>query len=185
MTSIIRQLLDFARRRAPRRAPEELGPLVERILALLRPMANKRGAALVSEVPATLSLEVDGGHLQQALTNLVMNGLHAMKQPGTLRVRAEEVRATPPADVGGPEGAWVRLDVEDEGEGIAPDVLPHIFEPFYTTKDVGEGTGLGLSVSYGLVRDHGGWIDVRTEPGRGSCFSIYLPREDAACRAAS
>jgi signal transduction histidine kinase len=121
-------------------------------------------------------LEVDGGQVQQVLTNLVMNGLQAMKRPGTVRVRAAEVRATPPASEGGDEADYVRLDVEDEGDGIAPDVLPHVFEPFFTTKDVGEGTGLGLSVSYGLVRDHGGWIGVRSEPGRGSCFSIYLPR---------
>ena len=87
-----------------------------------------------------------------------------------------DVRATPPPDVGGPEAEWIRLDVEDEGQGISPEVLPHIFEPFFTTKDVGEGTGLGLAVSYGLVRDHGGWIDVRSELGRGSCFSVYLPK---------
>ncbi|XXF77659.1 HAMP domain-containing sensor histidine kinase [Myxococcaceae bacterium GXIMD 01537] len=185
MTGIIRQLLDFARRRPPRRAPENLGQLTQHTLALLKPLAARRGVELVSEVPESQVLEVDAGQLQQVLTNLVMNGLHSMRRPGALRVRAEDVRATPPADVGGAEGAWVRLDVEDEGEGIALDALPHIFEPFYTTKDVGEGTGLGLSVSYGLVRDHGGWIGVRTEPGRGSCFSIYLPREDAGCQAAS
>jgi signal transduction histidine kinase len=78
-------------------------------------------------------------------------------------------------ELGGPEAEWVRVDVADEGEGIAPDVLHRVFEPFFTTKDVGEGTGLGLSVSYGLIRDHGGWISVSSEPGSGSCFSIFLP----------
>ena len=80
-------------------------------------------------------------------------------------------------ELGGPEAEWVRLDVVDEGEGISPEVLPRVFEPFFTTKGVGEGTGLGLSVSYGLIRDHGGWISVSSEPGRGSCFSIFLPLE--------
>ena len=122
-------------------------------------------------------LEVDAGQLQQALTNLIVNGMQAMKQGGVLRVRLGRERALPPADLGGPEAEWVRLDVRDEGEGIAPEVLPHVFEPFFTTKDVGEGTGLGLSVSYGLIRDHGGWISVSSEPGRGSCFSIFLPGE--------
>jgi signal transduction histidine kinase len=77
--------------------------------------------------------------------------------------------------VDGGEGDYVRLDVVDEGSGIASEVLPHIFEPFFTTKGVGEGTGLGLSVSYGIVRDHGGWIAVDTAPGKGSRFSVFLP----------
>ncbi|MGZ3459582.1 MAG: sensor histidine kinase [Archangium sp.] len=177
MTGIIRQLLDFARRRTPRRTPEDLTRLVERTLALLQPMAARRHIALASEASGPMNLEVDAGQIQQALTNLVVNGLHAMKHPGTLRVRLERTRALPPADLGGPEAEWVRMDVTDEGEGISPEVLPHIFEPFFTTKDVGEGTGLGLSVSYGLIRDHGGWISVSSEPGRGSCFSIFLPPE--------
>jgi signal transduction histidine kinase len=185
MTRIIRQLLDFARRRAPQRSPEDLSLLVGRTLSLLKPMAHKRSVSLASEVPESLMLEVDAGQLQQVLTNLVMNGLQAMKNPGTLHVRAEPTRATPPADVGGPEADWLRLDVQDEGEGISAENLPHIFEPFFTTKDVGEGTGLGLSVSYGIIRDHGGWIAVRSEPGQGSCFSIYLPRGDTECQVAS
>ncbi|GMU07309.1 sensor histidine kinase [Corallococcus caeni] len=185
MTGIIRQLLDFARRRTPSRAPEDLSLLAERTFSLLKPMATKKGVTLSQEVPSGFTVEVDAGQFQQVLTNLVMNGLHAMHRPGTLRVRSRVLRATPPADVGGEEQDWVRLDVEDEGSGIPADVLPHVFEPFFTTKDVGEGTGLGLSVSYGMVRDHGGWIDVKSEPGRGSCFSIYLPPGTHACQAAS
>ncbi|KFE62364.1 sensor histidine kinase [Hyalangium minutum] len=185
MTRIIRQLLDFARRRSPQRAPEELAQLVTRTLSLLQPMASKRGVRIVSEVPEAITLQVDTGQLQQVLTNLVMNGLQAMKNPGTLRVGAGLARVTAPEEAGGNEAEWVRVDVADEGEGIAPEVLPHIFEPFFTTKDVGEGTGLGLSVSYGIIRDHGGWIDVRSEPEKGSCFSIYLPKEDSACQVAS
>ncbi|QRN98830.1 HAMP domain-containing histidine kinase [Archangium violaceum] len=177
MTAIIRQLLDFARRRTPRRAPENLNELVERTLTLLRPMATRRNIVLASEAPGPVNLEVDAGQIQQALTNLMVNGMHAMKRPGTLRVRLGREHALPPADLGGPEREWVRMDVTDEGEGISPEALPRIFEPFFTTKDVGEGTGLGLSVSYGLIRDHGGWISVSSEPGRGSCFSIFLPPE--------
>ncbi|PTL81198.1 sensor histidine kinase [Vitiosangium sp. GDMCC 1.1324] len=177
MTGIIRQLLDFARRRTPRRTPEDLTQLVERTLALLQPMAARRNIVLATEAPGPMNLEVDAGQLQQAITNLVVNGIQAMKRPGTLRVRLGRAHALPPVELGGPEAEWVRLDVTDEGEGIAPEVLPRIFEPFFTTKDVGEGTGLGLSVSYGLIRDHGGWISVSSEHGRGSCFSIFLPPE--------
>jgi signal transduction histidine kinase len=177
MTGIIRQLLDFARRRPPQRAPENLAELVSHTLQLLHPMAARRGILLTREAEGPLELEVDGAQLQQALTNLVVNGIQAMKRPGTLRVRLGRARAVPPPEVGGPEAGWVRLDVMDEGEGISPEALPRVFEPFFTTKDVGEGTGLGLSVSYGLIRDHGGWIAVSSEPGRGSCFSIFLPSE--------
>jgi two-component system, NtrC family, sensor kinase len=177
MTDIIRQLLDFARRRTPRRAPEDLAELVAQTLQLLQPLAVRRGIVLAFEASGPVNLEVDAGQIQQALTNLVVNGLQAMTRSGTLRVRLGHARAVPPADLGGPEAEWVRLDVMDEGEGISPEALPRIFEPFFTTKKIGEGTGLGLSVSYGLIRDHGGWISVSSEPGRGSCFSIFLPQE--------
>ena len=177
MTGIIRQLLDFSRRRTPQRAPEDLSVVVVRTLHLLRPLAARRNIVLAFEASGPELLEVDAGQIQQALTNLVVNGLQAMKRPGTLWVRLGHVRALPPADLGGPEAEWVRLDVVDEGEGISPEALPRVFEPFFTTKDVGEGTGLGLSVSYGLIREHGGWISVSSEPGRGSCFSIFLPLE--------
>jgi signal transduction histidine kinase len=83
---------------------------------------------------------------------------------------------SPPADVGGPGAVFcVRVSVADGGAGIAPEALPHVFEPFFTTKDVGEGTGLGLAVAWGIVREHGGWMDVQSQPGVGSRFHVYLP----------
>jgi two-component system, NtrC family, sensor kinase len=80
---------------------------------------------------------------------------------------------------GQPEHArtCVSVEVRDEGEGIAPEVLPHIFDPFFTTRDVGEGTGLGLAVSYGIAQEHGGWIEVQSELGQGSAFRVFLPAE--------
>ena len=126
-----------------------------------------------------------GGHRSVRLSDgkiLVVGG--TAQSDGALAQASAEIfdlnqhyvqRVTPPPGVDGGEGDFVRLDVVDEGSGIAPDVLPHIFEPFFTTKSVGEGTGLGLSVSYGIVRDHGGWIAVDTAQGKGSRFSVYLP----------
>jgi signal transduction histidine kinase len=76
----------------------------------------------------------------------------------------------------------VRLSVVDQGEGMSPETIAHIFEPFYTTKAVGEGTGLGLSVTYGIVHEHGGWIVVESKPGEGSRFTVYLPALVAAQR---
>ncbi|HYV45405.1 MAG TPA: ATP-binding protein [Myxococcaceae bacterium] len=183
MIRIIRQLLDFARRREPMRTPEDLRALSDRTLSLLQPLAAKKQVALSAEHVPPIEVEVDGGQMQQVLTNLLMNAVQSMGAPGTVRMEASKQRAAPPPGVDGGEGDFVRLDVVDEGSGIAPDVLPHIFEPFFTTKGIGEGTGLGLSVSYGIVRDHGGWIAVETAPGKGSRFSVYLPTRPARAAA--
>ncbi|AUX42344.1 histidine kinase [Sorangium cellulosum] len=188
ITRIIRQLLDFARRRIAQKAPADLAQIARHTLVLLEPLARKRGVALrldeASDAPARA--EVDAGQMQQVLTNLVINGIHAMKRGGELTVRVERARARPPADHGGPEGEHLAVRVIDQGEGIAPADVPRIFEPFFTTKDVGEGTGLGLSVSYGIVREHGGWIDVQSEPDRGSTFTVYLaPSGEAPARPAA
>jgi two-component system, NtrC family, sensor kinase len=118
----------------------------------------------------------DASRLQQIVTNLFMNAVHAMPQGGKLAVDIDDVEATPPADRGEAPGAFLRVRVRDEGVGIASDLLPHVFEPFVTTKEVGEGTGLGLSVCYGIARDHNGWIDVESEVGHGSTFSVFLPK---------
>jgi signal transduction histidine kinase len=115
---------------------------------------------------------MDEGQVQQALTNLVLNGIQAMPNGGHLRIALQRERACPDSGI---EGEYARLSVADEGTGIAAADLPRVFEPFFTTKDVGEGTGLGLSVSYGIVEEHGGWIAVESQPGKGSRFSILLP----------
>jgi len=175
MTRIIRQLLDFARRRAPEKAAHDLTELAQGTLAMLRHLADKRGVRLTVEGAEGLSAQVDAGQIRQALTNLVMNGIQAMPKGGELKVAVRRARETPPPDVGGPERDALLLEVKDQGEGIPPEVLPHVFEPFFTTKGVGEGTGLGLSVSYGLVREHGGWISVDSEVGKGSTFTLHLP----------
>jgi len=96
----------------------------------------------------------------------------------TLGVESREVQ--PPADRGRPIAKYVRLYVRDRGAGISPEIVRRIFEPFFTTKDVGEGTGLGLAVAHGIVKEHDGFIDVETELGKGSCFSVYLPPESTS-----
>jgi len=177
MAKIIRQLLDFARRRGVQKAPADLTQIARQTLLFLEPLARKRGVTLRLDDEAGLSsarAEVDAGQLQQVLTNLVMNGIQAMKKGGELTVRVDRVLARPPVDHGGPEGEHLAIRVIDRGEGISPENMPRLFEPFFTTKDIGEGTGLGLSVSYGIVREHGGWIDVESELDKGSTFTVYL-----------
>lgn len=175
MATIIRQLLDFARRRTVQKEPLDLESMARRIAELLGPIAEKRKVELVVEGEPE-KVEGDATQLQQALANLVMNGLDAMPGGGRVTISVDTARVKPPAEVGGDEAEWVRLSVRDEGAGIAPEHLDQVFEPFFTTKPVGEGTGLGLSVSYGIVREHGGWISVESEPGHGACFRAFLPK---------
>lgn len=181
MTLIIRQLLDFARRRDPVRSPANVRACAVQTLTLLAPLAAKRSIALelAAEEPPVTAL-VDVGQIQQALTNLIVNGIQAMPKGGKLSVGVHREQAVPPADHDGRPGEYLCLWVEDQGVGMTDEVRAHVFEPFYTTKDVGEGTGLGLSVAYGIAREHGGWIGVESEPGRGSRFSIYLPLDAEA-----
>lgn len=92
-----------------------------------------------------------------------------------MEVLIRRTHARPPEDCEALEGDYLCVSVRDDGIGISEDNMRHLFDPIFTTKDVGEGTGLGLSIAYGIVSEHGGWIDVVSEPGKGSCFSVYLP----------
>ena len=176
MTAIIRQLLDFSRRQGPRLAVVNLRALAARTLDMLGTLAQKQRVNVElrggEDVPLA---RVDQNQVEQALANVVLNGIQAMPSGGRLAVEIGHAHGHAPDAPDGQVSDYLRITVEDQGEGIAPDVLPHIFEPFFTTKGVGEGTGLGLSVSHGILREHGGWIAVESEVGRGSRFSLYLP----------
>jgi signal transduction histidine kinase len=180
MTGILRQLLDFARRKTTRRSPADLVKLARETVAFLEPLAAKREVRLSfwdseREVPA----EVDPGQIEQVLTNLVMNALQASPRGSRVEV-AVTTRKLAARGGEGVEGRCVCVEVRDQGEGIAEEARARIFDPFFTTKPVGEGTGLGLSVAYGIVADHGGWIDVASEAGRGSVFTVWLPQGDTS-----
>lgn len=179
MTRLIRQLLDFARPRMATPASHPVFGLVSRTVEMLAPLAARKQVRLVAreETPGICAF-VDPDQLQQVVTNLVVNAIQAMEHRGRVEVSVARERAQPPADHGGQEAEFVCIEVRDEGAGIQDEHLSHIFEPFFTTKDVGSGTGLGLAVVYGLVRDHGGWIEVRTELGKGTLFRVFLRKGD-------
>jgi signal transduction histidine kinase len=185
MTGIIRQLLDFSRRRQPKPGASDAVRIARRVLDLVAPLADERGIAACLDGPEEpLMVALDENQVLQALANVVVNGIQAMPGGGRLALGVARADARPPSGGGGAERPYVVITVDDEGAGIPPDALPHIFEPFFTTKAVGEGTGLGLSVADGIVRDHGGWIEVDSAVGRGSRFTIYL-RAASVARAAT
>jgi signal transduction histidine kinase len=177
MIVIIRQLLDFSRRQSPRLGVVSVRDFVTKTLDLLGPLIAKNAVQASLEVPdEALLVHADRNQLQQVLTNVVMNSVQAMPHGGRLGVRVRAAKARPPGDPAAPGEEYIAVSVEDEGVGIPRDHLSRIFEPFFTTKGIGEGTGLGLSVAYGIVQEHGGWIDVESEVGRGSRFTIWLRR---------
>jgi signal transduction histidine kinase len=178
MTAIIRQLLDFSRRKGPHLTEVDVKQLVTSTVDMLSPLAEKRNV-LLRHSGGEGAIRADGNQMQQAIANLIVNAIQASDAGGTVDVTVGPYAGT--ADATGARGnGFVEVSIEDTGNGIAPEHLPHIFEPFFTTKDVGDGTGLGLAVTYGIVREHGGWIDVASEPGKGARFAIVLPAVERA-----
>jgi signal transduction histidine kinase len=184
MADIIRQLLDFSRRRGGgRRMDADLREVATSTIDLVSGMATKAGIRIEYDGGAApVPVFIDKNQMQQALMNIVLNGIQALPNGGRLRVRVESRRMQPPPNVSDTGGHYQCICVEDDGPGIPPNHLRQLFEPFFTTKRVGEGTGLGLPVAHGIVAEHGGWIAVESVEGRGSRFSIMLPRATAAVR---
>jgi signal transduction histidine kinase len=177
MTALIRQLLDFARPRPLHKAPLNATALVARVCELVATIARK--ARVTLQPPAiddSLRVEADEGQLHQVVTNLVINAIHAMPEGGAVELTVRTQEQAPPAHVDSVNKRWIVISIRDHGTGMTEDTRNRIFEPFFTTKAAGEGTGLGLSVSWGIVREHGGWIDVQSEPGMGSTFDVFLPQ---------
>jgi two-component system NtrC family sensor kinase len=185
MTGIIHQLLDFSRRRGPKMGLANLEQVVTRTLDLVSPAAERAGVRVECAVTGPAFARLDQSQMQQVLANIFLNGIQAMPGGGRLRVTVGVRRTRPPSATGGAEGAHLCVSVEDEGRGIPPEDMPRVFEPFFTTKRVGEGTGLGLAVAHGIVAEHGGWIEVESEVGKGSRFSILLPRPAEPAKAVS
>jgi len=185
MTRIIQQLLDFSRRGGPKMGLANLEQLVARTVDLVSPAAERARVRVERVASAPVFARFDQSQMQQVLANVLMNGIQAMPAGGRLRIALDVRRARPPAETGRAEGDYLCVTVEDEGRGIAREDLASVFEPFFTTKGIGEGTGLGLAVAHGIVAEHGGWIEVESELGKGSRFSIFLPRPAEPAEAAS
>ncbi|HHI81106.1 MAG TPA: PAS domain S-box protein [Planctomycetes bacterium] len=168
-SQLVARLLDFSRRGKVAVQPFDLHQTVEEVL-LLSSRTFPANIRIRHEFEASSAvLEGDVSQWENALLNLVLNAKDAMSEGGVLTIRTMDGPRTEG------EAPTLILEFSDTGEGILPKDLPHIFEPFFTTKERGKGTGLGLSAVYGTVKGHGGEIEARSEPGRGTTFTIRLP----------
>ena len=176
MTGIVRQLMHFARNVVLQKEVHDVAQVTRAAIALIQPLADKEHIGIeVATDPSPLLALVDYVQLQQVVTNLVMNAIQAMSGGGLIRVSCTVATTAPSAE---PTDAaqFLCLRIDDEGCGMSEEVLSHIFEPFFSTKGPNAGTGLGLAVAYGIVTDHGGFIEARSELARGSTLMVYLPR---------
>jgi two-component system, NtrC family, sensor kinase len=169
-SEIVKGLLDFSRAERPEFEGLSIGTVIQDTLKLVRNQLTLSGINVEQDIPADLPpIRGEKKSLQQVFLNLFINSIQAMLDGGTLRIRAHP----------SPDGQWMIIDVADTGVGIDPEHLSQIFDPFYTTKQVGRGTGLGLSVTYGIVEKHGGHIEVKSSKGAGATFTVTLPLQMA------
>jgi PAS domain S-box-containing protein len=175
---VTRQLLAFGRRQATRARPVALGDVVNGMDTMLRRLIGPEIEFDIWCGTEPVVVMADSGQLQQVVMNLVINSRDAMPEGGRLTVRVEAIDVDEAAAVTlteGHAGRFARLSVSDTGHGISEQTRAKLFEPFFTTKEQGKGTGIGLSIVYGIVKQSGGYIGVSSEVGRGATFSIFLP----------
>lgn len=177
---ITRQLLGFARKQTVEPQVLELNHAVDEMLRMLRTLIGENIEVCRRASDAAAKVLIDPGQLNQILVNLCLNARDAISDKGmiTIETAVEKVSAGDKVVTGAVDGDYAVIKVSDDGCGMDSTTLMHIFEPFYTTKGVGKGSGLGLSTVYGVVHQNGGFIDVESEAGRGSSFAVYLPLID-------
>lgn len=180
---LTRQLLLFSRQQVIRMQDLDLNLVVANVSRMLQRIIGEDVPLSLTLAPGELAVHGDAGTLEQVLLNLAVNARDAMPEGGTLAIAtsrreiSDEVARTNPDAM---PGSYVMLEVRDNGSGIPPEIVSRIFEPFFTTKDVGKGTGLGLATVFGIVKQHGGWLEVDSKVGEGTAFRIHFPMKENA-----
>ncbi|MCB0010862.1 MAG: PAS domain S-box protein [Anaerolineales bacterium] len=179
-TSLTNKILDYSRRSVMSRRSLDLCGLWTSTIEMLKRILPENIELELGESPGQLLVYGDETRLQQVFLNLVVNARDALPDGGRICIKMRQVATVPDALFGAeslaePDAGWAEIVVADNGVGVAATALPHIFEPFYSTKAPGKGTGLGLAQVHGIIKQHGGDILVESEPGKGTVFTIYLP----------
>lgn len=180
---LVKQILSFARGVEGKRITLQIHHLLSEIRQIIQQTLPKSIVVETNISPNLWLVSGDPTHLHQVFMNLVVNARDAMPLGGTLQISAENFlvdESFARSHLDAREGAYVVVSVTDTGSGIPPEILHRIFDPFFTTKDVGKGTGLGLSAVMGIVKSHGGFVDVQSEVGKGSQFKVFLPASQSA-----
>ena len=175
------QLLLFSRREPMARVPINLNTILESMAKMITRLIGENIIINISLDPNLWAVSGDTGTLEQVIMNIAVNARDAMPEGGSITFKTENItldetycNVIPDAR----PGRFICLSIEDTGIGINNETIMHIFDPFFSTKEVGKGTGLGLSVAYGIIKQHEGWINVYSEHGQGTIFKIYLPAAD-------
>lgn len=181
--TLTRQLLTFSRRQVMQPRRIDMNEVVANMTKMLGRILGEDIVLQLKYYAKPALVQADAGMMEQVLLNLAVNSRDAMPKGGllALKIAVLDVEAAQLAQF--PEarqGRFVCLTVTDSGSGIAPEILSHIFEPFFTTKEVGKGTGLGLATVYGIVKQHQGWIEVESQPAKGTSFRVFLPETAGA-----
>jgi len=180
--TLVRQLLAFSRRQTLRPQVLDLGDALSDLTMLLRRLIGEKVKLDLVHGRDLWPVKVDVSQFEQVVVNLAVNARDAMPDGGKLTVRTANISAAEAGQLafkGMPAADYVKIEIADTGTGIAAEIRDKIFEPFFSTKEVGKGTGLGLSTVYGIVKQTGGFIYVDSEVGKGTSFLIFLPRHVA------
>lgn len=179
--AIIRRLLDFAREKAPEKKFADLNQIIADTARIIERPAHLRDIEITMDLDADLPpVWVDADLIKQVIMNILVNAQHAIEEKGSITIRSRRSPKARSPEPGADPVPMVEISIADTGCGIPEKNLQRIFDPFFTSKEVGKGTGLGLSVSHGIVRAHGGAIEVESKVGEGSTFRVYLPLEPPA-----
>ncbi len=181
--NLTRQLLLFSRREVMQPRRLDLGETVSNLAKMLRRLLGEEVQLKLNLHPTPLFVHADAGMIDQVVMNLAVNARDAMPRGGDLTIETRWVSIDPEMARHYPDvvpGDYVSLLVKDHGSGIPPEILPRIFDPFFTTKPRDKGTGLGLATVFGIVKQHGGWLRVETELGRGTTFHVHFPPDQRA-----